>query len=497
MASPLNVTEIPLGTQQMPMADTFDPRQMQAMLGAMALNMGANMPGTNAGMDPAVVQQFPINFQQNLYMQMLQYFQGMQGRADGGFGATPNTMLSPAFPMMGIPSQCPAALPVQPEAEIRVTVEGMKFQFQLTEDDLHKVFSRYGAVKAIQVDEVGSGATITFHACGDAAAAMQDLDGKVLNGLDGTLRISWVSPQLPPSDTQYDDPVTASYGGWMQHATDGSPWPQVPMSSIIPGPDTPPEQESLPTTGESPIGKGVRKYTCRFLIGIDNDNEFQVSRRIIGAKGTNMKRVVKQTEAKLRLRGCGSGYFEGAGQKESTEPLQLCVSCTNYEGYKTAVEQVEELLNRTYDEYKQFCHDSGRIIPDLRINMSENQLINSNKSGGSAGAVDGRTPGDSGGPGSSPAKSDGKRSRRNRTKGIAMRTVSPGGVDRGEPGPNAPSIDGIERLVDERNEARRAGNFAEADRIRALLHAKGVALMDEPGGRGKGSEVTVWRYWRD
>merc|ERR1719424_419062 len=70
----------------------------------------------------------------------------------------------------------------------------MKFQYQLTEDDLHKVFSRYGAVKVIKVDEVGSGAKITFHNHQDASAAMQDLDGKVLNGLDGTLRISWMAP---------------------------------------------------------------------------------------------------------------------------------------------------------------------------------------------------------------------------------------------------------------------------------------------------------------
>eukprot|EP00913_Durusdinium_trenchii_P030981 g29017.t1 len=55
----------------------------------------------------------------------------------------------------------------------------------------------------------------------------------------------------------------------------------------------------------------------------------------------------------------------------------------------------------------------------------------------------------------------------------------------------------IEKLIDERNEARRANNFPEADRIRQLLHSRGVALMDEPGGRGKGAEVTTWRYWRD
>merc|ERR1719384_100262 len=116
--------------------------------------------------------------------------------------------------------------------------------------------------------------------------------------------------------------------------------------------------------------KGVRKFTCRFLIGIENDKEFQVVRRIIGAKGANMKRIVRQTEAKLRLRGMGSGYFEGSGQKESSEPLQLCVSCTSAEGYKTAVRQVEELLKRVYEEYKLFCRDGGRTPPALEINLT-------------------------------------------------------------------------------------------------------------------------------
>lgn len=59
-----------------------------------------------------------------------------------------------------------------------------------------------------------------------------------------------------------------------------------------------------------------------------------------------------------------------------------------------------------------------------------------------------------------------------------------------------PSVGEIEKLIDERNEARRMCNFKEADRIRDLLRANGIGLMDEPGGRGKGSEVTTWRFWR-
>merc|ERR1712176_483561 len=107
-----------------------------------------------------------------------------------------------------------------------------------------------------------------------------------------------------------------------------------------------------------------------------------------GAKGVNMKKIVKQTEAKLRLRGRGSGYFEGASQKESNEPLQLCISCTSAEGYQLAVRQAEELLKRLYDEYRTFCRESGLPIPDLQINLSENQLAYSKSSTGGANAVE-------------------------------------------------------------------------------------------------------------
>lgn len=244
-------------------------------------------------------------------------------------------------------------------------------------------------------------------------------------------------------------------------------------------------------------GKGVRKYTCRFLIGIENDQEFQVARRVIGAKGANMKNIVKSTEAKLRLRGQGSGYFEGAGQKESSEPLQLCISCTSAEGYKVAVRQVEGLLLTVYDEYKQFHRDAGRTVPDITINLSENQLV---YSGGKGPGGDMSSPGHGDYGGGSPQKDGKQRGGRSRGggggKGASRQAVA-GETERGEPGPNAPPAEDIEKLIDDRNEARRANNFSEADRIRDMLHSQGVALMDEPGGRGRGAEVTTWRYWRD
>merc|ERR1719253_2463338 len=118
--------------------------------------------------------------------------------------------------------------------------------------------------------------------------------------------------------------------------------------------------------GMSPTGdadsRSVRKYTCRFDIGIDNDKDFQVARRIIGTKGAHMKQIVKLSEAKLRLRGRGSGFLEGAQRVESTEPLHLCISCKDQTGYHAAVEEVEKLLRDVYLAHQDFCRQRGRPV---------------------------------------------------------------------------------------------------------------------------------------
>jgi len=53
----------------------------------------------------------------------------------------------------------------------------------------------------------------------------------------------------------------------------------------------------------------------------------------------------------------------------------------------------------------------------------------------------------------------------------------------------------IQTKIEERNEARRLGRYADADAIRATLYNQGVQLMDDPGARGRGVEVTEWRYF--
>ena len=115
--------------------------------------------------------------------------------------------------------------------------------------------------------------------------------------------------------------------------------------------------------------KNYGKYTCKYEILIPNDKEFQVARRLIGSKGCNMKKILNECKQinnneniKLRLRGKGSGYKEGPQNKESEEPLHLCISAKNQEEMRKACRLVDDLLNKIYEEYKKFCYKNN-IMP--------------------------------------------------------------------------------------------------------------------------------------
>jgi hypothetical protein len=383
-------------------------------------------------------------------------------------------------------------------ASVHVCVEGVTFQYQLTEDDLTKVFSRYGAVRFVNVNPDGASAIVHFYVPIDAEKATRDLDGKVLNGVQGALRVT-----------------------------------QIPTSNLI----QPYPMDTSAVNGNRP----VRKYTCRFEIGVENEREFHVARRIIGQKGANMKRIVMSTEngdsAKLRLRGKGSGFMEGPLKQESNEPLHLCISCKDYNTYRSVVEQVTKLLEDVYKEYADYCRASSIDRPIPRVTMREHPLLahslpqpqqQSQKFGvppiWPGGLTFPSVPGSYSQFGSPPnqlyppawkewlppppmrASPDPQLPTINNEQSAPIQdNASPPGVQQSpnqassnEPAPVecTLSVPEIERLIDERNEARRVCNFKEADRIRDLLRSQGIGLMDEPGGRGRGTEVTTWRYWR-
>jgi len=119
-------------------------------------------------------------------------------------------------------------------------------------------------------------------------------------------------------------------------------------------------------------GKGARnKMQCQFIIGIEEEPKFKVMRQIIGSGGANMKRIALSTDAKLRLRGRGSGFLEGPHNQESTDDLMLCLSSQDAVGYKHAKKLVTELLRDIYNNYDKFCSKAGQNPPGLSIQLHE------------------------------------------------------------------------------------------------------------------------------
>ena len=123
------------------------------------------------------------------------------------------------------------------------------------------------------------------------------------------------------------------------------------------------------------------KYICKFYLKIEADKEFQVAKRIIGAKGSNLKRIIDYCSkgpggvyisdaVKLKLKGVGSGYKENDGGK--MEPLNLCVISKYQDRYKKACSFVIELIINIYGEYKRFCERKGKKpINSLNIQKAE------------------------------------------------------------------------------------------------------------------------------
>eukprot|EP00439_Symbiodinium_sp_Y106_P036120 s3989_g4.t1 len=282
-----------------------------------------------------------------------------------------------------------------------VRVDGLKFEYQLTEDDVRKaasqVFSRYGEVVTVKMDREGTTSQVQFAQPHQAMAAQHDLDKKQLQGMSGAfLTVEFAYPQGPA-----------------KRADLGHRYPVAPA----PTPSSP-----TPSPGGQP-----KKFTCKLEVGIENEGEFRVGSR---------------------------------------EPLALCISCRDQTAFDKAVQYAETQLQKVHSDYKAFCQQHGKPVPDLEVKISKKGTF---------------------GP-------------------EVTKSVQP--MNRGERPAGAPTDEEIERLIEERNDARKAANFKKADEVREHLKSRGqsfdsvsgfqplkaarVVLMDEKGAKGtfKGSEVT-------
>jgi len=82
---------------------------------------------------------------------------------------------------------------------------------------------------------------------------------------------------------------------------------------------------------------------------------------LIGKGGCNMKRIVQNTGAHLRVRGKGSGYLEVKGLHEAQTPLMIAVtgSAADPQSFKRAVSMTLEQLSFVEARFTDFCRKQG------------------------------------------------------------------------------------------------------------------------------------------
>ena len=127
--------------------------------------------------------------------------------------------------------------------------------------------------------------------------------------------------------------------------------------------------QNMQNTPPSPPGKDVEfqtnstrdyqyKYVSRYIVQIENEKNFPVTKMIIGNSGKLLRNILVKNcinngdhTTKIRLRGKGSGYKEGPKNEESNDPMELCISSLNLMSYIKCSNEIENLLKNVYYQY--------------------------------------------------------------------------------------------------------------------------------------------------
>ena len=123
------------------------------------------------------------------------------------------------------------------------------------------------------------------------------------------------------------------------------------------------------------------KYVCNYVVQIENDNTFMVTKRIIGKNGCFLKKIIQEScikygdySTKIRLRGKGSGYIDKLSNTENdNEPLILSISSLNYMTYLNCCTLVDNLLTKIYDDY--YEHLKNFLPKDLHYSIHKKKLL--------------------------------------------------------------------------------------------------------------------------
>ena len=228
-----------------------------------------------------------------------------------------------------------------------VEMEGLPYDYAFNEADLFELFSRYGQVKAVEfLDSTISPdvALVEFRNKDDAYTASQHLHNYSL-AFDGY--------QVVLSVNYYDDEMDKHLQSKLRIATEIALHQHGPVAVM---------------TGAKYNANPSGAWQCRFVIGGEHmDRDFPIVGRIIGPQGAHMKSVHEKTGAKLRLRGRRSNYREGPENKESDDPMHLCVSCNDEVAFRRACEMVETLMAGVYADYSKWCAQNSFPLPNIQL----------------------------------------------------------------------------------------------------------------------------------
>ena len=121
------------------------------------------------------------------------------------------------------------------------------------------------------------------------------------------------------------------------------------------------------------------KYVSRYIVQIENEKNFPVTKMIIGNGGKLLRNILVKNcinngdhTTKIRLRGKGSGYKEGPKNEESKDPMELCISSLNLISYLKCSNEIENLLRNVYYQYYLYqCNNKKENDNDVPVVMKK------------------------------------------------------------------------------------------------------------------------------
>ncbi|EDV27091.1 uncharacterized protein TRIADDRAFT_54683 [Trichoplax adhaerens] len=109
------------------------------------------------------------------------------------------------------------------------------------------------------------------------------------------------------------------------------------------------------TTTTVPLPTGLHYVQDKVFVGLnDAPAQFNLKEKLQGSNGSFFLHIIKETGAKVQLRGKGSGYIEPTSGKEAFEPLHIYVNHGTYEGLESAKKLCQNLVDTVKQQYKQF-----------------------------------------------------------------------------------------------------------------------------------------------